>query len=99
MTCDPSAGVRRQETPRLTAQSARPGRELLVWWETMTQKIQWKSCVVSITFNPSTQEAEAGGSLSLRPVWSINLVPGQPGLYRETVSQKENKRKKDNSEE
>jgi hypothetical protein len=38
-------------------------------------------------FNPSTSEAEAGGFLSLRPAWSTERVPGQPGLYRETLSQ------------
>ena len=35
-------------------------------------------------FNPSTREAEAGGSLSLRPEPS----PGQSGLHRETLFQK-----------
>jgi hypothetical protein len=43
--------------------------------------------VVAHAFYPSTWEAEAGGFLSLRPVWSTKWVPGQPGLYRETVSQ------------
>jgi hypothetical protein len=42
-------------------------------------------------FNPSTQEAEAGRFLSLRPAWSTKWVPGQPGLYRETLSRKTNK--------
>jgi hypothetical protein len=36
---------------------------------------------VAHTFNPSTQEAEAGGSLSSRPAWSIEQVPGQSGLH------------------
>ena len=40
------------------------------------------------TFNPSTWEAEAGWFLSSRPAWSTEWVPGQPGLYRETLSQK-----------
>jgi hypothetical protein len=44
--------------------------------------------VVVHTFNPSTQEAEAGGFLSSRPAWSTKWVPGQPGLYRETLSWK-----------
>jgi hypothetical protein len=39
-------------------------------------------------FNPSTREAEAGKFLSLRPAWSTKLVPGKPGLYRETLSRK-----------
>jgi hypothetical protein len=46
--------------------------------------------VVAHAFNPSTQEAEAeaGGFLSSRPAWSTEWVLGQPGLYRETLSQK-----------
>jgi hypothetical protein len=44
--------------------------------------------VVVHAFNPSTWEAEAGGFLSLRPAWSTERVPGQPGLYRETLSRK-----------
>ena len=39
-------------------------------------------------FNPSTWEVEAGGFLSSKPAWSTELVPGQPGLYRETLSRK-----------
>jgi hypothetical protein len=53
--------------------------------------------VVVHTFNPSTREAEAGGFLSSRSAWSTKWVPGQPGLYRETLSQKNqnnNKKKK-----
>ena len=42
-------------------------------------------------FNPGTWKAEAGGFLSPRPAWSIELVPGQPGLHRETLSQNNNK--------
>jgi hypothetical protein len=45
--------------------------------------------VLAHAFNPSTWEAEAGGFLSLRPAWSTKCVPGQPGLYRETLSQKQ----------
>jgi hypothetical protein len=40
---------------------------------------------VGHTFNPSTWEAEAGRFLSLRPAWSTELVPGQTGVYRETL--------------
>ena len=36
---------------------------------------------------PCIQEAEAGRSLSLRPAWSTERIPGQPGLHRETLSQ------------
>jgi hypothetical protein len=50
--------------------------------------------VVAHTFSPSTQEAEVGEFL--RPTW---WVPGQPGLYRGTLSRKNkqtNKQKKKN---
>jgi hypothetical protein len=50
--------------------------------------------VVAHTFDPSTWEAEAGGFLSSRPAWSTKWVPGQPGIYRETLSQKYQKKKK-----
>ena len=44
--------------------------------------------VVAHAFNPSTQEAEAGGSLSSRPAWSTEQVPGQSGLlHRENLSE------------
>jgi hypothetical protein len=43
-------------------------------------------------FNPSTWEAEAGRFLSSRPAWSTEWVPGQPGLHRETLSQKKKKK-------
>ena len=33
--------------------------------------------LVAHTFSPSTWEAEADGSLSLRPAWFTKLVPGQ----------------------
>jgi hypothetical protein len=50
--------------------------------------------VVAHTFNPSTWEAEARGFLSSRPAWSTEWVPGQPGLLRETLSQKKKKKKR-----
>ena len=50
--------------------------------------------MVAYTFNPSTQEAEAGGFLSSRPAWSTEWVPGQPGLYRETLSRNKTKQNK-----
>jgi hypothetical protein len=49
-------------------------------------------------FNPSTREAEAGGFLSLRPAWSTERVPGQPGLYRETLSRKKKQKQKQNKQ-
>jgi hypothetical protein len=48
--------------------------------------------VVAHAFNPSTREAEAGEFLSSRPAWSTKWVPGQPGLHRETLSRKKNKK-------
>jgi hypothetical protein len=42
--------------------------------------------VVLQAFNPSTQEAEGGRSLSSRPAWSTEWVPGKPELHRETLS-------------
>jgi hypothetical protein len=50
--------------------------------------------VVVHAFNLSTWEAEAGGFLSLRPTWSTKGVPGQPGLYRETLSRKTKNKQK-----
>jgi hypothetical protein len=49
-------------------------------------KLETKTRLEAGHFNPSTQEAEAGGFLSSRPAWSTKWVPGQPGLYRETLS-------------
>lgn len=39
-------------------------------------------------FNPGPWEAGTGRSLSLRTVYSIEQVSGQPGLYRQTISPK-----------
>jgi hypothetical protein len=52
------------------------------------KKSIFRWAVVAHAFNPSTWEAEAGRFLSLRPAWSTKWVPGQPGLYRETLSWK-----------
>ena len=46
-------------------------------------------------FNPSTWEAEGGGSLSLRLAWSTECVPGQPEPHRETLSEKKEKEKEE----
>jgi hypothetical protein len=46
------------------------------------------------TLNPSTWEAEAGEFLSSRPAWTTEWVPGQPGLYRKTLSQKKKQKTK-----
>ena len=47
------------------------------------EKESW--AVVPHTFNPSTQEVEATGFLSLRHTWSTEQVPGQPRLHREAL--------------
>jgi hypothetical protein len=57
------------------------------WQMAQQLKVVKKLGMVVHAFDPSTQEAEAGGFLSLRPAWSTKWVPGQPGLYRETLSQ------------
>ena len=44
--------------------------------------------VVAHSFSPSTQEAEAGRSLSSRLAWATEEVPGQPELHTETLSQR-----------
>jgi hypothetical protein len=54
--------------------------------------------VVVHTFNPSTREAGAGGFLSSRPAWSTEWVPGQPGLHRETLSEKTKHKTKQNKQ-
>jgi hypothetical protein len=56
---------------------------------------QTGQAVVAHVFNPSTREAEAGGFLSSRPAWSTKWVPGQPGLYRETLSRKNKNKNKE----
>jgi hypothetical protein len=52
--------------------------------------------VVAHSFNPSIQKAEAGRFLSSRLAWSTKWVPGQPGLYRETLSRKTKQNKNKN---
>ena len=51
--------------------------------------------MVAHAFNPSTQEVEVGRSVSSKPAWSIERIPGEPGLHRETLSQT-NKQTKQN---
>jgi hypothetical protein len=46
-------------------------------------RVKLSQAVVVHAFNPSTREAEAGGFLSLRPAWSTEWVPGQPGGHTE----------------
>lgn len=48
--------------------------------------------------NISIRETEAGGLLSCRWAWSIDRVPGQPGLHSKTLSQEEFKKEKNRTE-
>jgi hypothetical protein len=64
-------------------------------WPDLIRNYSLKLGVLAHTFNPSTWEAEAGGFLSSKPAWSIEWVPRQPGLHRETLSRKKKKRKKE----
>ena len=50
--------------------------------------------VLAHVSNPSIQEAGSERSLSLRPAWTTEQVPGQPGLHKETLSQEQNKTNK-----
>ena len=59
--------------------------------KSIMKKEVWEPGVVAHDSNPSSWEAEAGKFLSLRPGWSTKWVPGQPELYRKTLSQKKNK--------
>jgi hypothetical protein len=69
----------------------------VTWKENLSEGLSRQSCPASVyveqgmvvhAFNPSTWEAEADRFLSSRPAWSTKRVPGQPGLYRETLSRK-----------
>jgi hypothetical protein len=59
-------------------------------------KEEFKS-MLGAAFNPSTRETEAGGYESSRTAWSTERVPGQPGLYRETLSQNQKEGWRDGS--
>ena len=67
--------------------------EQVIWGRCGVSKVTRKPCVVAHTFNPSTQEAEAGVFLSSRPAWSTERVPGQPELQRNPVSKNQTKTK------
>jgi hypothetical protein len=62
-------------------------------------KLKTSGAVMAYAFNPSTQEAEAGGFLSSRPAWSTEWVPGQPGIHRETLSRKTKERREERERE
>ena len=69
-------------------------KKFLKRWHSMYQKQViagrwWHTPVI-----PALWEAEAGGFLSSRPAWSTEWVPGQPGLYRKTLSPRNQNPKK-----
>lgn len=53
--------------------------------------------MVAQAFNLSSWVVEAGGFLSVSPVWYVEYDAGQPGLHRETLSLK-HKNKQENKE-
>jgi hypothetical protein len=62
-------------------------------------KGSWSRAVVAHAFNPSTWEAEAGRSLSLRPAWSTEFQDSQgytekPRLKKQNKTKQKEKRKK-----
>jgi hypothetical protein len=69
-------------------------QDKIKWQKEMKSAAQ--TGMVAHAFNPSTQEAEAGRFLSSRPAWSTKWVPEQPGLQRETLSQKTKTNKQTN---
>jgi hypothetical protein len=54
--------------PTLSVSSSRPVRA--TQQDPVSKRKQGSRAVVAHTFNPSTWEAEAGGSLSSKPAWS-----------------------------
>lgn len=56
-----------------------------------TLEMIYKPDVLAHYFNPTTWEAEAGGSLSSRSYWSTEWIPGQLGLHRDSLPQNNSK--------
>lgn len=50
------------------------------------------------SFNLSTEEAEGGGSLSLKPTWSTKWLLGQPEIHYRTLSKNKKKQNKQTQE-
>ena len=53
----------------------------------LTKETKSSQVGIEHTFHHSSQEAETGGSLNLRPARSMEVVLGQPGLHREILPQ------------
>jgi hypothetical protein len=64
--------------------------------QTNKQTSKQTSKAVVAPFNPSTLEVEAGRSVSSRPTWSTDCVPGQPGLQQRNIVLKKQKVNKTN---
>jgi hypothetical protein len=71
-----------------TKRSDRKGQDILF----KTHIFTW---VLVHAFNPSTQEAETGGSLSLRPAWTMEQVSGSQGSTEKPVWEKNQNKQKD----
>jgi hypothetical protein len=54
--------------------------------------------MVMQAFNPSNQKAEAGRFFSSGSIWSKVWVPEHPGIYLETLSQKNKTNKQTNKQ-
>jgi hypothetical protein len=57
------------------------------------RKVQMEQGVVAHAFNPSTQEAEAGGFLSSRPAWSKSEFQDSQGYTEKSCLEKPKKKK------
>jgi hypothetical protein len=54
--------------------------------KTKASHVWWRMPLI-----PALRRQRPGGFLSSRPAWSTKWVPGQPGRFRETLSQKTKK--------
>ena len=59
--------------------------------DTPAKEKSWSGMVMH-TFNPSTQEAESGKSLSSRPAWSTEPVPGTARAIQQKLFQRDRER-------
>jgi hypothetical protein len=68
---------------------ASSGRVRALQWDPASRS--WGHCwvVAAQAFNPTSLGSDTGRSLSLKPAWSTESVPGQPELHRETVWKKQ----------
>jgi hypothetical protein len=78
-------------TPAVRRKGREEQKSKVILGYVVTSRLAWVTCkpvstnnctVVVHAFKPSTREAEAGRSLSSRPAWFMEEVPGQPGLQQ-----------------